>query len=88
MGEAAAAAAARRSLADEIIQHELLMSWIIARFHGYGSHRTWPAQCGDGRGGGGEIKTVGNMGKLCTAGSSMDALRQNSNINNCTEVLL
>lgn len=30
-----------RSVDDKIIQHELLMSWIIARFHGYG-----PAECG------------------------------------------
>lgn len=30
-----------RSVDDKIIQHELLMSWIIARFHGYG-----PIECG------------------------------------------
>lgn len=30
-----------RSVDDKIIRHELLMSWIIARFHGYG-----PTECG------------------------------------------
>lgn len=65
----------------KIIQHELLMSWIIARFHGYG-----PAECGPAlrvemgrereKRGDGEIKKQPrNTGwKLCTAGSVTDAI--------------
>lgn len=50
---------------DKIIQHELLMSWIIACFHGYG-----PVECvacsqsGDGKYRGGKIKTTENLKTL------------------------
>lgn len=47
------------SLDAKIIQHELLMPWIIARFHGYS-----PAECGPLSDSSGEIKTLEKMEKF------------------------
>lgn len=72
---------------DKIIQHELLMSWIIACFHGYG-----PTECvacsqsGDGKDGSGKIKTAENLKTLLT-GLVADAIAglflQTDNMSKC-----
>lgn len=50
---------------DKIIQHELLMSWIIACFHGYGlAECVACSQSGDGKDGSGKIKTTENLKTL------------------------
>lgn len=51
-----------RSLDDKIIQHELLMSRIIARFHGYAPRSSAPACSSERRDGDGDGRAGGSGG--------------------------